>query len=186
MELLKKCNYKKATFFLLVASIIFACSSNQKTNPVAKIDTIDSTDSISTEQTDESYNDFETYHIVIIDTSSSYYKLQEVMFSVNKFTRIPIDTLDRYYNNFKKQIVLPENHQDEMYAGSYYPRRYPTVFLSIEYLNFYKKEADSSTFALVAGIHEREKSADSLLSILKKVNKKAFKLKSEVYTGCLH
>jgi disulfide oxidoreductase YuzD len=81
---------------------------------------------------------------------------------------------------------LPDNDDDEMYAGVYFPRRYPSENLSLEYLDFYNRNADHKTIALVSGIYQSEKSADSLLSIIRKTDKKAYKLKSQVYVGCMH
>jgi len=174
----------KTTFLILLTFALFACSSEPKTSkPVEKVlvkpNVLDQT-------AEDSINNYETYYLVIADTSSNYYELHEKMFDLNAKYKIPIDTLGRYYNKEKKQIVLPDNDEDEMYAGDYFPRRYPSENLSLEYLDFYNRTADQKTIALVSGIYQSEKSADSLLTIIKKTDKKAYKLKSQVYVGCMH
>ncbi|MBX2930638.1 MAG: hypothetical protein KF781_01685 [Chitinophagaceae bacterium] len=86
-------------------------------------------------------------------------------------------------------IALPDDDEDEIYAGDYFPRRFPsetTENLSLEYLNFYQENARDKTIALVAGIYEKENSADSALIILKKVEQRGFKIKAKIYTGCMH
>ena len=99
---------------------------------------------------------------------------------------IPIDTMGRYFNKDKDLIALPDNSEDEMYAGEYLPRRFPSSDLSLEYLKFYQSQADNKTIALVAGIYESEKEADSVLTVLQKVEKKVFRIKAKIYEDCIH
>ena len=140
------------------------------------VETIDST-------TDYKYA---TYFIVIADTGFDYSSLNSKMYTLNRQLKISIDTMSRYYNEAKDLIALPDSADDEIYAGDYFPRRFPSDNLSLEYLDFYKRETIDKTIALVAGIYETEESADSALSILKTVEGKAFKLKSDVFVGCMH
>jgi len=86
--------------------------------------------------------------------------------------------MGRFYNKKKNLIALPDNDEDEIYAGDYFPRRFPSDNLSLEYLNFYQRQAAEKTIALVTGIYETEKSADSALTVLHKPEKKVFKIKS--------
>lgn len=58
--------------------------------------------------------------------------------------------------------------------------------LSLEYLKFYQSQADNKTIALVTGIYESEKEADSVLAVLYKVEKKVFKIKAKIYEDCVH
>jgi hypothetical protein len=81
---------------------------------------------------------------------------------------------------------LPDNDEDEMYAGDYFPRRFPSHSLSLEYLALYYREAGEKTIALVTGIYETEKSADSSVAILQSIEKNVFKIKTNIYVGCLH
>lgn len=130
--------------------------------------------------------DHATYYVIIADTSLDYNFLHTKMFILNKELNISIDTMGRYFNKDKNRIVLPENDTDKMYAGEYYPRRDPSANLSLEYLSFYNSQAGEKTIALVAGIYETQKSADSALIVLKNKEKKTFRLKANIFIGCMH
>ncbi|MBC5836820.1 hypothetical protein [Flavobacterium muglaense] len=127
-----------------------------------------------------------TYYLVIADTSQVYAKLHKKMFSLTNQLHQPIDTMGRYYNKEKNSIVLPDDADDELYAGGYYPRRFPSKTLSLDYLNFYNDKAGEKTIALLAGIYESQTSADSALVHLKKIEHKAFTLKTKMYIRCMH
>ncbi len=129
---------------------------------------------------------FANYFIVIADTGNQYFSLRQKMFLVHKKLSIPIDTLGRFYNRKKNLIALPDNDSDEIYAGDYFPRRYPSESLSLEYLNVYQKQSGNKTIALVAGIYETEKRAKKALATLRKVQRNAFLVKSKMYIGCMH
>lgn len=135
---------------------------------------------------DTSKYDFATYYVIIADTSTNYYILDKEMLALNRKLKIPIDTMGRFYNKKKNLIALPDNDQDEIYAGDYFPRRFPSENLSLEYLAIYQNRAGEQTIALVTGIYESEKKADSALVALRKTEKKIFKIKTEMYVGCLH
>src|SRR5690606_14316138 len=98
---------------------------------------------------------------------------------------LSIDTMDRTYNSTKDLIALPDNHEDEIYAGDYFPRRFPSQELSLEYLSSFQ-DAGQKTIALVTGIFETEREADSSLTVIRKEERNAFKTKSEIYLGCMH
>lgn len=148
---------------------------------------MNSPDAAIDETTDSSDYDHATYHIVIADTNIRYFPLQQKMYVLSKQLNIPIDTMGRYYNKAKNLICLRDDDEDEMYAGSYVPRRFPTENLSLEYLDLYMpKDAGEKTIALVAGIYEEEKSADSALAIIKLKASTTFKVKAEMFIGCMH
>ncbi|WP_199121159.1 hypothetical protein [Pedobacter sp. ASV28] len=126
------------------------------------------------------------YYITIADTSKSYHKLNKKMFELSQLLAIQIDTLGRFYDKEKDLISLPKDTEDEIYAGDYFPRRELSESLSLEYLKLYSSTAHNKTISLVSGIYADEKSADSALRVLKKVEPKAFKLKSKIYIGCMH
>ncbi len=149
-------------------------------------DITQNTDTAASLSTVSSNENNATYFIVVADTNRNYYALHKKMFDLNRQLHIPIDTMGRYYNKAKNLIALHDNGEDEMYAGEYYPRRYPSENLSLEYLNLYQNLAGEKTIALVAGIYEHEKSADSAMDVLKKTEKKVFKIKADMYIGCMH
>ncbi|MBD8490747.1 hypothetical protein IFO69_18490 [Echinicola sp. CAU 1574] len=127
-----------------------------------------------------------TFFVVVADTSLDYSILRKKMFDINKKLNIQIDTIGRFYNKTKNLIALPDNDENEIYAGNYFPRRFPSDNLSLEYLDFYQRPAGEKTIALVTGIYETEKSADSALTVIHNIEKKAFKIKADIYVGCMH
>lgn len=185
---------KRHIYFLLTAFLI-ACGTKSadkkeaevnaaKINTTTNLQTNVATDSNISEDIDNINN--VTYFVVVADTSNEYSVLHKKMFDLSIKLNLPIDTMGRFYNKSKNRIALPENDEDEIYAGDYFPRRFPSDNLSLEYLNFYQRKASEKTIALVTGIYEIEKSADSALKVLYKTERKAFKIKAEIYVGCMH
>lgn len=127
-----------------------------------------------------------TFFVVLADTGKDYYTLRKKMFELNSVFNLPIDTMNRYFDKHKRQIVLSESDEDEMYRGEYFPRRDASDFLSIEYLNVYFEKADLKTLALVAGIFEEEKLANKVLELLKQKCKSGYVVKASLYEGCMH
>jgi hypothetical protein len=157
--------------------------------PPVKSDTTTTVRSQSPEDDDTSDSaghDIATYYVVVADTNLDYNFLHKEMLDLDGQFKIPIDSMGRFYNKAKNLIALPDNDDDEIYAGDYYPRRYPSENLSLEYLDFYQRPAGKKTIALVTGIYETEKSADSALRVLQQTERKVFKIKSEIYIGCMH
>jgi hypothetical protein len=108
------------------------------------------------------------------------------MLAVNKTLNIKIDTLGRFYNRKKNLIQLPDNADDEVYAGDYFLRRGEGESLSLEYLNAYKRGSNEKMMALLSGIYEKKSSADSALAILKRYDDHSFVVKTKIYMGCVH
>lgn len=187
---LKTKSVKKILYALLIV-ILISCSTNENEknylkNKSLKADTAINQKTDTTNLLNTADADFATYYIVVTDTSFDYYFLNKKMFNIHQKYNIEIDSMDRSYNKNKQLIALPNSYDDEMYAGEYYPRRFPSEYLSLEYLNFYQKNSGEKTIALVAGIYETEHKADSALSILKKTVLQAFKIKANIYVGCMH
>ncbi len=134
----------------------------------------------------EDNRDMATYFIVIADTSKDYYFLDKEMFLLHKKMKLKIDTMERLYNKKKSLISLPENHEDEIYAGAYYPRRHPSEDLSLEYLNYYNGTSPEKTIALVAGIFGTQEEGDKVTSSIKTIMPNAHVLKAKVFIGCMH
>lgn len=194
--------------FLILIMWLVSCGTNSKENASANADTTAQSDNPGSADhqhaegteihshahhlhdidTADGTNDesIATYFVVVADTGQNYYTLHKKMVDLNKQFRIPIDTMDRSYNQKKNLIALSENDDDKLYAGKYFPRRFPSDHLSLEYLDVYQTKAGKKTIALVAGIYEKQKSADSALSILHASEKKVFKIKANIFTGCAH
>lgn len=132
--------------------------------------------------------DFAIEYIIIADTGLSYYKLRTEMFNLNKFLDWKIDTMERYYNVRENKIVLSDTAYDEIYRGEYLERRLPSENMSLEYFRSYTKPGSTrvNNIAIVCGIYMTNKSADSILSILKTHTSHAFVQRAKMYMGCEH
>jgi len=130
--------------------------------------------------------EYADYFVVVVDTGFNYAALRTQMFKISNELEIPIDTLGRTFDQKKNLIALPENDEDEIYAGDYFPRRSPGENLSLEYLDVYQKSASKKRIAMLSGIYENKKTADSALKIIKRIAPKAFSLKANIYIGCMH
>lgn len=187
----------KTCLLSLLGLMFFSCHTAPKqmvaekktsTTTIAK-----DTNSMVAEVTDTleaiSYAD---YYLVITNSSKNYKALHNDMLAIHKQFAINIDTLGRYYDTQLNQIILPKDDEDEIYAGSYYPRRYEDLSLSIEYASYYKEPIEinpehyPTQMVLVAGMFANKKSADSLQMVLKNRYPKTTVQKSKVYIGCMH
>ncbi len=72
--------------------------------------------------------------VVVADTSHDYHELRTTMCSIAHQLGLQIDTMGRGYDAAKCLIALPIDDADELYAGEYFPRRYPSETLSLEYV----------------------------------------------------
>lgn len=126
-------------------------------------------------------------YVVIAEHSTDYDMLYEQMEALSKVTGAEIDLMGRVYNPKEKIIALPEDYEDDLYAGGYYPRRYMGKSLSIEHLSYYTGESPKGqeTLILVVGILG-EKEADELLQKILPHAKNAYVLKALIYIGCMH
>jgi hypothetical protein len=188
--------------FIIPMFLLLCCNQNPQTDKGASSSDTSShwvanSDSVDKENQKETDDQYETVYVVIVDTSLDYYYLDNKMFELNKKLKMPIDTMKRYYNESKNLIALPDNDEDESYAGNYFPRRFPAMetsdltkpvpeYLSLEYLYGYGKPTTEKTIALVAGIYENESGADSALTIIKSEDLHAFVSKTRMYIGCIH
>jgi hypothetical protein len=182
--------------FLYITLIFFLTACGTPASDKNTGSAVNKKDTAAYASTDSSVNDnqpadttdynFATYFVVVADTNPSYYFLHKKMFRLAQQLNLPIDTMGRYFNKTKNIIALPDDDEDELYAGDYFPRRFPSQHLSLEYLNLYQEIAGEKTIALVTGIYETENSADSALTILKQKEKRGFKLKANIFVGCMH
>jgi len=137
--------------------------------------------------TDENGEDYAKYYILVLDTGTQYYPLMREMYATATAMHCPIDTMNRHYDRKKDDIVVADDDEDEMYRGEYYPRRETGSFLlSLEYNTIYIRDTKDKTIALVAGISETTKEADSLLHVFKPYAPHAFVETGYVYAGCMH
>ncbi len=177
---------------LTAALLAFSCGEtpdNKNLQPPQDVTRVSESDytvpePAETLQTEDS--DSEYFYIVTADTHQNYFFLDRKMLEMAGRLNLPIDTMGRYYNPEKNKIILPETDEDDVWAGDYYPRRFPSDFLSLEHLSYYQLSANPKTIALIAGIFETEQRADSAVSFLKKQGESAFSFRAKLFTGCLH
>jgi hypothetical protein len=177
----------KSHLHIILIFLLAACSSKNANinSSTSEIDSLKH-DSIYKESNEAYFSEIDTFYIVIADTGNDYYAIRQQMFNIAISTGIKIDTLGRYYDKTKNLIQLPNDDEDEVYRGDYFPRRFPSDHLSLEYLVIYNPQSADKTIALVTGIFETIHSADSALKYISSVQPKAFVVKSEMYTGCMH
>ncbi|HRP52390.1 MAG TPA: hypothetical protein PLI97_02665 [Fluviicola sp.] len=189
---------KQISILLLIVST-FSCSFNKtkshnktekrienKQELIQKSDSLKETMDVDVAEEYVEEN-FATYFLVVSDTNLSYPFLLTKMKLLSKKLALEIDTMGRTYNQTKNLIALPDDSEDEMYAGEYFPRRFPSETLSLEYLSFYTENTREKNIALMAGVYESKKSADSALRVLRKLDNNAFIVKADsVYIGCTH
>ena len=127
-------------------------------------------------------------YIVVSDTSKDYSVLREKMFQLSKYLEFEIDTMGRGFSTSKNLICLPDNDEDEIYAGDYFPRRYPSETLSLEYLNYYSnvQKPKSGTIALVVMITDEKEKAELKIKQINKYSGSAFIINTKLYMGCMH
>ena len=131
-------------------------------------------------------DDYQVVYLVVVDTGLDYFSLNEKMYGIKNAFNMEVDTLGRFFNKITKKLILPEDSEDEIYAGDYIPRRDVSSSLSIEYFGFYTPTANDNAFALVAGIYPKKKEAMMVESRLKKSYETSFVIESKIFMGCSH
>ncbi|WLD23439.1 hypothetical protein NU10_12080 [Flavobacterium dauae] len=142
------------------------------------------------------YSDFDAeqyadYYLVIPHKSFVYSDLQNTIQTIHKQYNLEIDTIGRFFDKAKQQIIVPEDDEDELYRGEYFPRRFESETLSIENVYFYTKNAVEpkqfpTEMMVVASMFSNKSRADSLKTVLKRLYPKTRVLKSKIYIGCMH
>ncbi len=180
--------------FLLLGTFCFSCgrpSGQPAIKDTTAVVSLATDTSVQKSLTDTSLNfneeeAYANYQVIVIDTNNSYQLLNQKMFFLKDKLGMTVDSMGRYYNKQKDLIVLPDNDEDEMYAGEYFPRRELSKTLSLEYMNQYLPSSKPKTIGIIAGIYANALEADSAFVAVKQVAPKAFKLQSKIYIGCMH
>lgn len=182
----------KAPLLAVLAIVINSCGEQAVQTPPSAIDSAQrpGADPVAVDTNDIAADsdtlDYANFYILILDTGDNYYRLDSKMYALSKTLSLPIDTANRHYDAEKQDIVLSENDEDEMYRGEYFPRRFPSIALSLEHLNVYKENANDKSLALLSGIFDNKPAADSALLAVKAFVPGTFLLRSKVYVGCMH
>jgi hypothetical protein len=181
---------KKILSILSISLILSSCGETTRIDSTVTNDTLSKDTLVATapptDTLNPEYSDYAVYYMAVADTGTNYYKLDEKMYDLSIMMNFPVDTMGRHYDKKKDNIILSENDEDEIYRGEYYPRRGPDEHLSIEYLSFFDTAANIKTMVLLGGIYETQRSADSMVRLLKKQTPTAYTLKGWLYVGCMH
>jgi hypothetical protein len=134
----------------------------------------------------EQPSELEDYFFLIADTSVDYLKLRAAIHEAVLKLNINFDSLGRVFNPTTDSLILPFDSDDEIYRGQYFLRSFASTHFSIEYLDAYQTSASKNTFAIVAGIFEKEKEARRYAKQFQKMFPGIYILKSRIYLGCIH
>lgn len=182
---------KNYLLLFLFASILLSCTNNSAPESIASKIESSSIDDIKHNldfvgDIDSSDWEWGIYYVIVSDTSEDYQSLRSKMLKISEESKIKIDSLDRSFDKSKGRLVLPEDYEDEIYAGENYPRRFESDYLSIEYLNFYIDKCGENTMAIIEGIYEDKVQADSAYAAIRKFDDKALFVRSKMFVGCMH
>lgn len=181
----------KSVFYFCLIFIAVSCSNAGK-NPDLSDNEVTGSIAFDTSifdpavLSDTAGDEMEDLFVLVLDTSRDYYELREKMFSLQNSGDFIIDSMGRHYDPEKDQILVPEDDEDEMYRGEYYPRLTESENLSIEYMEQYMANANKHSLALIGGIYKDKMKALSRKNKLKSIFSSSFVLKSRLYQGCMH
>ena len=196
----------KNTLFLVALLFAMACNDNPASTPEQKLtdstgmisqatpvdsllppaNTIENNIEADSMEAVDSTPDIETYYVLVADTGMNYGALNATMYALSKKTALSVDTLGRYFNTKKNKIVLRDDDEDEVYAGEYFPRRFPSTSLSMEYMDNYTPGSKQGTMGIIAGIFEQAAEGEKALQVVKTHCVNARLVKADIYVGCIH
>ncbi|MEI8348896.1 MAG: hypothetical protein WCI77_01980 [Candidatus Omnitrophota bacterium] len=163
----------KKLIFLVIALVFLS------TLPIFAKDT---NSAAQKEFTDEMF--FADRYILILKSTKDYGEAVTFAKKAGKGLGLEFDNKHREYSK-KKGIYFSKDYEDDDYAGSYYPRRYPGESVTLE------NSADYEGFSpgyiiVVGGIYNDKSGADKALSRVKKIYKRARIRKTNMWMGCIH
>jgi hypothetical protein len=129
-----------------------------------------------------------TYYLVEVARGRDYDTLKNISTNAASLLGTKFQMLDRIYKS-GKGIIVPEDAEDEVYRGEYFPRRpfEDQNYVSIEMSNgFIDNEADTLEMVTIAGIYSLQTQADSVASLLKDKIPTVKTVKRDMYLGCMH
>lgn len=144
-------------------------------------------ESDSTEDPDEN-SDMGTFYVVEVAEGNDFAELDQIAQGAASLLGSKTDMMNRIYRK-DKGIIVPEDSDDDIYSGEYYPRRpfYDQNFVSIEMAYAYKRnEKDTLKMTVLANIFENKAQSDSVVKLLLPSFKGAKTLKTELFLGCMH
>lgn len=173
--------------FCFTASMTISCGSKQTSTTSNASNKNDTTALVA--MYDSIYDDtlnYARYFLVIADSGKDYAGLEKQMQAIHQSTNLEIDLMGRAYNAKKDLICLAEDDPDEIYRGDYFPRRYPSMTMSIEYFNFFVPTSTEKNMILLTGIFENIEEAKKQKELILSAAPRAFIVNTPVYVGCMH
>lgn len=136
--------------------------------------------------------DYETatkaFYLVEIAEGYDFDSLNTIAQETALFLGSKVNMLGRLYKS-GKGIVVPEDSEDEMYRGAYYPRRPfdEQNFVSVEMKHAYEEDySDTMKMIVFSNIFDSKKSADSMCTLLKSKFATTQVIKRDLFLGCMH
>lgn len=155
-------------------------------------------DDINLEENEEFMDESELNYIISVAEGYNYDSLRAVALQTASLLHFKFDSLGRYYNP-QKGIVVPEDDEDEMWAGEYFLRRSGEDVVSIEMRHAYidtiianneiaveRFSQDTSRMFVFATMYPDKERADSLADIIRESFPSTRIFPASIYMGCMH
>lgn len=138
--------------------------------------------------------DIATFYVVTVAEGFNYDSLKTICLQTAKFLDSKVDLMGRVYRE-NKGIILPDNCDDIIYCGNYYPRRPlgEQNFVSIEMKSLFSDTSEHSMsdtlkMVVVANMffEDSKQQADSVTKKLHAKFPTVKTVRTEQYLGCMH
>jgi hypothetical protein len=151
----------------------------------AKIEVV----SLDEAQLDEFYRAFSETSVLILGSHPKYEEALASAKAISEKLKLTHSTRGMIYDK-KRGLIWPDDFEDEIYAGSYYGRRYNECSdaehdcISVERSDFYSGFT-KGFYIIVGGLYGSEE-ADKKLAKARAVVPDAYVKKTSIYLGCIH
>jgi hypothetical protein len=145
-------------------------------------------DTIVNDEVADPAKEVATYYLVQVAAGDNFDSLKKISLNAATILGAKFSMLDRIYKP-GKGIIVPEDSDDEIDRGEYYPRRPfdDQNFVSVEMSSGYnQEEVGTLKMIALAGMYPLKNQADSVATLLKKKIPTATTIKREIYMGCMH
>ena len=184
-------NFMKHSIFFVLPFVLFACKQTSEIKEQTKRDTLVANTPIASAAMKIDTlpeTELEPFYIVQVATGYDFDSLKNLSSTVASILGSKVDMMERIYQP-NKGIIVPDNSEDEIYRGEYYPRRPfgEQNFVSIEMSYGYEEnETDTLKMVVFANISELKNKADSVTAILKGIIPSTKTVKHDLFLGCMH
>ena len=130
--------------------------------------------------------------VLILGSFKSFHEAHKQALAISQASKVPFSLRGMIFDK-RRGLILPDNDEDEIYAGSYVHRRYNTARLhakETEYISIERSDA-YPTFApklyiVVGGIYNDSKASRSAVDRFKPIVPDVYAKKTKIYMGCIH